>query len=119
MAVLSAAALALAGCGGGGGGGGESTAATPPDRLSVQISEGGSTFGVALDCAIADRDACAAVLTAIGRADEDATCAPTPDDGGRITVTGTIDGKKIGSVLRRRTDCETTTYDDVAKVLGF
>ncbi len=120
MAVLSIAALAVAGCGGGGGGGGSGTSPIPPDRLSVQIQGGGvGSFTIPLDCAIADRDACAGITKALGDAEDDPTCRATPDDGARITITGTLDGKKIESIVRRRTNCETRVYDGVVHALGL
>ena len=118
MVILSIAALAVAACGGGDGGS-SGTGPTPPDRLSIEIQGGGlGTFTIPLDCAIADRDACAGIINALGRADDDPTCRATPDDGGRITVTGTLNGKKIESIVRRRTDCETRVYDDVVASLA-
>jgi hypothetical protein len=118
VVVLSVAAIGLAGCGGGEGR--AETGQTPPDHLSVEIRGGGfGAFRIPLDCAIADRDACAAVVSTIGAADRDAVCTPTTDNGARITVTGTIGGARVGAVLRRRTNCETRAYDQVAGVLGL
>jgi len=120
VAVLSIAALAVAGCGGAGDGGSSGTGPTPPDRLSVAIQGGGlGTFTIPLDCAIADRDACAGITNALGDAEDDPTCRAIPDDGARITITGTLDGKKIESIVRRRTNCETRVYDEVVKSLAL
>ena len=115
---MSIAALVVAGCAGGGQDGETARTTPPPDRLAVTLRGGGvGSFRVDLDCAVVDRSACRAVLEALRRADDDETCAPTDDDGRRILVTGTIDGDRVAGVLRRRTDCETRAYDEVAKAV--
>lgn len=118
---VAALALAVAGCGGGAGGGGDtSTGPVPPDRLAVELRGGGyGAFRVDLDCAVVDRAACRRIIDAVGEAGRDETCAPADDDGRRIAITGTIDGRRVESVLRRRTDCEIRTYDAVTEALGL
>lgn len=115
---MSVAALVVAGCGGGGQDGQATRSTPPPDRLAVTLQGGGyGSFRVVLDCAVADRSACRAVLEALRRADDDETCAPAEDDGRRIVVDGAIDGDRVAGILRRRTDCETRAYDEVAKAV--
>jgi hypothetical protein len=117
-AAAAAAALALAGCGGGGGGG-ERTDRPPPDRLTVTLSsETGPSFRVALDCAVADRPACADILEALAEGRDAEACAPIARIGGRIVVRGTIGGEGVGAAIERRTDCEARLYDRVREALA-
>ncbi|HET6689252.1 MAG TPA: hypothetical protein VFG74_00160 [Miltoncostaeaceae bacterium] len=117
-AVVVAAVLLAAACTGGGAA--ERTGATPPDRLSVTV-EGGSArpFRVDLDCAVADRDACAGVIAAAAAADDPGTCSPADGGDRRLRVEGTIDGEPIRAVLERRTDCEIAAYDAAARAAGL
>jgi hypothetical protein len=121
LSAAAAAAVALAvaaGCGRGDAP--PRTGATPPDRLSV-TAEGGSAgrFRIDLDCAVADRDACAGVVEALLAADDPQTCAPA-DGGDRVLrVAGTLDGEEVRVVLRRRTDCEIAAYDAAARAAGL
>ena len=117
-AAAAAAALVLAGCGAGGGGG-ERTDRPPPDRLAVTLSsEAGPSFRVALDCAVADRTACADILEALAEGRDAETCAPIAPAGGRIVVRGTIGGEGVGAAIERRTDCEARLYDRVRAALA-
>jgi hypothetical protein len=98
----------------------ERTGPTPPDRLSV-TAEGGTAgrFRIDLDCAVADREACAGVVAAIVAADDPQTCSPA-DGGDRVLrVAGTLDGEEVRVVLRRRTDCEIAAYDAAARAAGL
>lgn len=91
----------------------------PPDRLTVVVDGSGYTgFRLDLSCAIADRDACAAILEAAA-AEDGPECEPLPADPARIVVSGTIDGEDVSSVLRRRTSCESERYDAVLAALGL
>ncbi|WP_217923367.1 hypothetical protein [Miltoncostaea oceani] len=109
--------LLAAGCGGGGGG---PPTGVPPDRLSVRVDGAGyHGFRTDLDCGVADLDACIAVLDAVARIDLSATCTPVEDDGGRIEVSGTIEGDRVSAVLRRRTTCEIEDHDRVLAALGL
>jgi hypothetical protein len=114
---LSAGVAALASaCGGGGGG---PPTGVPPDALAVVVQGSGyAGFRVDLRCAVADRDACAAVLDA-ATAEDGPSCAPAPAVADRIVVTGTIEGEDVSAVLRRRTSCEIERYDDVLSALGL
>jgi hypothetical protein len=114
-----AALLLAAGCAGSGEGEGR-TGPTPPDRLTV-VAEGGGIprLRFELDCAIADRAVCVPVLDALRRANDDADCAPADGGDRTLTVRGTIDGRRIGGVLSRRTDCEIAAYDAAARALGL
>lgn len=115
---MSLGALLVAGCGGGGEGSGTARTATPPDRLAVALQGGAyAAFRIDLDCAVVDRAACRDIIDALGRADQDETCVPADDDGRRIRITGSIGGEPVTAVLRRRTDCEIRTYDEVAGVV--
>ncbi|HSJ72764.1 MAG TPA: hypothetical protein VK904_00480 [Miltoncostaeaceae bacterium] len=117
-AIAAALALAPAGCGGGGGGG-DGTERTPPDRLAVTLSsEAGPSFRVALDCAVADRPACAEILDALREERDAGGCAPIADTGARIVVRGTIGGDEVGAAIDRRTDCEARLYDRVRAALS-
>ncbi len=119
LAIAAATALALAGCAGGSGGAGDRTDPPPPDRLAVTLEpEAGPTFRVALDCGVADLEACSQILEALGEAGDDETCLPLPDSGERIVVRGTIGGEEVGAALERRTDCEARVYDRVREALG-
>ena len=116
-AVVAAAALA-GGCGAGAPA--ERTGSTPPDRLQV-TAEGGTAgrIRVDLDCAIADREACAGVITALAAADDPQACSPV-DGGDRVLrVQGTIDGQEVRAVIERRTDCEVAAYDAAARAVGL
>jgi hypothetical protein len=118
-ALAAAAALALAGCGAAGGGGGDRTDPPPPDRLTVTLDpEEGSSFTVALDCGVADRETCAEVLEAIAEERDAARCAPVPPSGRRIRVRGTIGGEQVSVAIERRTDCEARRYDRVSAALA-
>ena len=119
--LLSAAVVASAACGGGGTAGTGSTEPTPPDRLSATLAAAGAAdFRLDLDCAVADRQACAEILDAIAAAEDDRECSPAPDDDdATILVSGTIDGDPVRALLGRRTDCEITAYDAVVTALGL
>lgn len=109
---------ALGGCARGGGG--PPTAPTPGDALAVTVDGGGyEGFAVALDCELADRDACAGVLDAVGASDPPDGCRPLPIDGARILVRGVIDGERVVAVLRRRTTCEAAAFDRALEALGL
>lgn len=109
-------AIAAAGCGGGGGG---PTTGVPADAIAVVVEGSGYTgFRVDLECAVADREACAAVLDA-ATAEDGAACEPRPEGPDRITVSGVIDGGDVSAVLRRRTTCEIARYDAVLAALGL
>lgn len=118
---MSAAAVVLAGCSAAGGGDGRSTVPVPPDRIFVTLRGGGAPdFRVQLDCAVADRDACVAVLDALEDAQREEDCAPRPDGGGAsLLVTGTIQGEEVRAVVARRTSCEIRTYDRVVSGAGL
>ncbi len=110
--------LAATGCGGGGGT--ASTAPNRPDVLTVRIEGSGyPVFRLELSCAIADREACVAVVDALDDAAAAAECTPLDDDPSRILVSGRIDDEPVSSVLRRRTDCEARAYDRVIDALGL
>jgi hypothetical protein len=118
-ALAAAAALALAGCAAGAGGGGDRTDPPPPDRLTVTLDpEEGSSFTVALDCAVADRKTCAAILQALAEGRDAERCAPVPPSGRRIRVRGTIGGEEVSAAIERRTDCEARLYDRVSAALA-
>ena len=119
-AAAVAALLALAwGCGGDGGAS-ERTGPTPPDRLQVTL-EGGTVgrFRVELDCAVADRDACAGLIAALAAADDPPTCSPADGGDRRLLVVGTIDGEPVRAVVGRRTDCEIAAYDAAVGAAGL
>jgi hypothetical protein len=117
--LLSAAVAASAGCGGGGGAG-TATEPVPPDRLSATLAAAGAAdFRLDLDCAVADREACAGILEAIAAAEDDRECSPAPEDDATILVSGTIAGDAVRALLGRRTDCEIRTYDAVVTALGL
>jgi hypothetical protein len=117
-AAVAAAVLLVAGCAGGGTA--ERTGQTPPDRLSVTV-DGGSAgpFRVDLDCAVADRDACAGVIAAVAGADDPGTCSPADGGDRRLQVAGTIEGEPVRAVVERRTDCEIAAYDAAARAAGL
>jgi hypothetical protein len=118
-AAAASALLALAwGCGGDGAA--ERTGPTPPDRLQVTL-EGGAVgrFRIELDCAVADRDACAGVIAALAAADDPPTCSPADGGDRQLEVVGTIDGEPIRAVVGRRTDCEIAAYDAAARAAGL
>lgn len=121
MLALSAAVALAAGCGGGGGTATDSTAPTPPDVLSVTLSGGGGpSLRFDLSCAVADRQACADVLSAVAEADRDDVCEPAPDGGDAvIDITGTIGGDPVSARVDRRTDCQIRAYDAVTAGLGL
>ena len=104
----------------GGGGGADRTGPPPPDRLTV-TAEGGTAgpFRVDLDCAVADRDACAGVIAAVAAADDPAACSPADGGDRRLQVRGTIDGEPVRAVVERRTDCEIAAYDAAARAAGL
>ena len=93
----------------------------PPDRIFVTLRGGGAPdFRVQLDCAVADRDACIAVLGALEDAQNDEGCAPRPGGGGAsLLVTGTIRGEDVRAVVPRRTSCEIRTYDRIVAGVGL
>jgi hypothetical protein len=117
-AAVAAVLLLAAACGGIGAA--ERTGATPPDRLSV-IVEGGDAgpFRVELDCAIADRDACAGVIAAVAAADDPSTCSPADGGERRLEVRGSLDGEPVRAVVARRTDCEIAAYDAAVRAAGL
>lgn len=119
--LLSAAVAVTAACGGGGATATGSTEPVPPDRLSVTLAAAGAAdFRLDLDCAVADRDACAGVLAAIGAAEQDEECvAAADDDGATMLVSGTIGGEQVRALLGRRTDCEVRAYDAAVTALGL
>lgn len=120
--LLSAAVVASAACGGGGGAASTGSAEpVPPDRLSATLSAAGvADFRLDLDCAVADREACAGILDAIAAAEDDEDCAAAPeDDDATILVSGTIGGDRVRALLSRRTDCEIRAYDGVVTALGL
>ena len=118
--VVLSVAVAAAGCGGPGRDSG-TTGPLPPDRLGVTLRGGGSpAFRVDLECAVADREACAGIIAALVDAQDQPTCAPAPEGGtGALTVSGTIGGRRVGSRVARRTDCEVRTYDRIIAALGL
>ncbi len=117
-AAVAAALLLAVACTGGGGA--ERTSATPPDRLTVTADGGsGGPFRVSLDCAVADRDACAGIIAALAAADDPGTCSPADGGDRRLQVGGTIDGEPIRVVVKRRTDCEIAAYDAAARAAGL
>jgi len=117
-AAAAAVVLIAAACGGGGAA--ERTAATPPDRLAVTAEGGGSgPFRVDLDCAVADREACAGVIAAVAAADDPRTCSPADGGDRRLQVEGTIEGEPIRAVVERRTDCEIAAYDAAVRAAGL
>lgn len=120
LTVLSAAVAVAAGCGGGGTATGP-TEAVAPDRLAVTLSGGGGPdLRFDLECAVADRQACADVLAAIAEAEADDTCEPAPDEGdAAIAVRGTISGDRVSARIDRRTTCQIRAYDDVITGLGL
>src|SRR5262245_4829269 len=116
-AAAAALVLSLAGCAGGGGA--DRTERAPPDRLTVTLaSEAGPSFRVALDCAGADRPACAEILGALSEERDGERCAARPATGARIVVRGTIGGEAVGAVVERRTDCEARRYERVRAALS-
>jgi hypothetical protein len=118
VAALVAGGLLVAGCGTGGGDGGR-TAPAPPDALTLTLEpEGGPAFRIALDCAVADRSACAKVLEAMAEERDSESCAPIASTGERIIVRGTIEGRQVGAAIERRTDCEARLYDRVRAALA-
>jgi hypothetical protein len=117
IAPIVVAAL-LAGCGAGDR---ASTGTTPepPDRLEVRFAVGeAGAFRLTLDCDVADRDACSRVLSALADARDAERCQPIEDDGRRISITGTIGGRRVLAELERRTDCEARLYDRVSAALN-
>jgi hypothetical protein len=117
---LSAAVALAAGCGGGGGSA-PSTTHVAPDRLAVTLSGAGvPAFRFDLECAVADRDACVGVVSALTEAQSDDVCEPAPDGGGGvIDVTGTLGGDRVDERVDRRTDCQVRAYDAVITALGL
>jgi len=119
VAIAVVAGIAAgAGCGGGGASG--STAPAPPDRLTVSVEgDGLGSLRVDLECAIADRGACADVIAAVASADDPERCTPVDGGAGSLIVDGTIGGAEVRELLRRRTDCEVRAYDAVARAIGL
>ena len=96
--VLSVAALALAvaGCGGGaGGGGGTSTGPVPPDRLAVSSGAAARRLPGRPRLRRRRPRGLPPDHRRRRRAGRDETCAPADDDGRRIAITGTIDGRRV------------------------
>ena len=115
--VLSGAVAA--GCGGGGAT--IATAPVPPDRLAVTLRAPGTPdFRVDLDCAVADREACAAIVAALIAAQEQEGCVARRDGGNAsVEVTGTLSGKELDTVVERRTDCEIALYERIVAGAGL
>ncbi len=113
--------MALAGCSGVGAGDGRSTVRVPPDRIFVTLRGGGTPdFRVQLDCAVADHDACVAVLGALEDAQSDEGCVPRSDGGSAsVLVAGTIGGREVRALVPRRTSCEIRTYDRIVSGAGL
>jgi hypothetical protein len=112
-------ALLAAGCGSAGGGERTGTTPDPPDRLEVGFAAGDAgAFRIVLDCDVADREACAGVLDALAGADDAERCTPVEDGGRRISISGTIGGRRVVADVRRRTDCEARVYDRVSAAIG-
>jgi len=80
------------------------------DRLEALGGELGAEWEA---CDVADRAACAGVLRALRPDPEGARCAPVADTGGRIAISGLVEGRPVRAELRRRTDCEAGRYDRV------
>lgn len=117
-ALLSAVALLVSGCAGVAAST-ETTAPVPPSRLTVGLPAGdGGSFRVTLDCDIADRAACAAVLDAMAEARDAARCPPIADSGRSISISGRVDGTAVRAEIPRRTDCEARLYDRITRALG-
>ena len=90
----------------------------PPNRLQVSLAAGeAGSLLLRLDCEIADRDACAAIIAALREGQDSDRCEPVGDSGSRIVVTGRVAGERVNRVLRRRTDCEARLYDRVRQAL--
>lgn len=117
-ACLVLSAVALAGCGAGGSA--RSEGEQGPDRLAVTLrSAAGPSLRIDLECAVADREACRLVLSALADAQDQAPCAPRIDgSGARALVAGVIDGEQVRALAARRTDCEALTYDRIISALG-
>ena len=117
--VALSAAVAVAGCGG------ERSSTEPttrvsPDRLVITLRDGGGRpLRFDLDCAVADRDACSQILSAIRDAEGAEVCRAAPTDASSLAVSGTIAGDRVRSLLSRRTDCEIRTYDRAIDALGL
>lgn len=118
---MSIAALALAGCSATGPDRGDSTTPVPRDTLAVTLrGDGVPAFRVSLDCAVADRQACAQVLDALDRGQRLDGCRPVPAAGSStVEVTGTIGGQDVRQLVTRRTTCERETYDGVVAGAGL
>jgi hypothetical protein len=117
---VGAAVAVATGCGGGGSSTG-STGSVPPDRLAVTLQGGGAAaFRIDLDCAVADREACTSILTAISDAESQDHCTAAPQGGdASLFVSGTIGGDRVRSLITRRTDCEVRTYQRIITGLGL
>lgn len=113
---MSAAVALATGCGGRGTP--AETAAVPPDRLTLVRDQGrGGGFAVTLDCAVADRAACAEVLAALAEADTRERCVPVGGGDARIIVEGVIGGDPVRQIIGRRTDCEAEAFDRAVTAL--
>ncbi len=90
----------------------------PPSRLEISLAAGeAGPLLMRLDCEIADNTACTGIVDALREDVTSEGCAPIPDSGSRIEVTGRIVGQEVHRVLRRRTDCEARIYDRVRRAL--
>lgn len=120
LLVLSAAVALVAGCGAGGPST-RPTTPTPPDRLAVTLSGAGvPAIRFDLECAVADHDACVAVVAALEKAQSDDHCAPAPDGrGAAIDVTGTLGGDAVDQRIDRSTDCQVRAYEAITAGLGL
>lgn len=117
VALLGAAALLAGGCGTAERAS-TGTAPEPPDRLEVRFVAGDAgAFRVTLDCEVADREACSTVLRALAEARDAERCTPIDAGGRRISISGTIGGRRVLAEVERRTDCEARLYDRVSAAL--
>lgn len=114
---VAAALLLVAGCGGAGRG---RPGPRAPDHLTV-IAQGGGLdrFRIELDCAVADHEACSALIRAIVGGEAPAACAPVRGGDRLLRIDGSVGGAQVGAVLRRRTDCEIAAYDAAARAVGL
>lgn len=107
------------GCGAGGSSS-TRTERVPPDRLALTLDGAGAgALRIDLECAVADRAACSAVIAALLDVQSDDECAPAADPAdASILVSGTIDGARVESVVTRRTTCQGRAYDRIVRGLG-